>query len=131
MSKTKTTDAAVAEEAANDQLDEAVRQSSMGRHLKAVEFEVLFPDGLNTQVDEIVGLEEFGDEDSDKEKKTVVAFAGVARPIVMNKTNTRRLLKGLGTKPSEDWPGKDVKLSTSEKSNGKLGFDITIPRGGK
>ena len=117
MNKTKQQAADVA---ANDQLDEAIRQTSMGEHLKATEFEVLFPDGLNSTIEALTVAELEDKETHEKFQKTVLHIEGLPRPVVMNKTNTRLLLKAHGTKPSEDWIGKPLKLTTSMKGNDKL-----------
>lgn len=127
MAATKTK-ADVAEVAANDQLDEAIRQTSMGEHLKATEFEVLYEDGLNSTISDI-STTTLEDKDSgDEVMKTVLHVEGLPRPVVLNKTNTRILLREHGKKPSEDWIGKPIKLTTSMKGNDKLGFDVKVPK---
>ena len=93
---------------------------SESRFLKASDL-----DGKTTKVIiEKVSLVEF-ENDSGKETKPCLALAGKDKSIVCNATSTMELCTAYGF-DSDNWIGKEIKLSTKHYSSlGKDGLVIT------
>ena len=58
-----------------------------------------------------VKMEEIG---RDKQTKPVIYFEGQDKPMVANKTNCNTIAKMLGSRDTEDWVGKTIRLYSTE-----------------
>jgi hypothetical protein len=59
---------------------------------------------------EAVAKKNISREDEDPEIKVLVKFKEFAKPMVLNKTNVKRLQQACGSDESNDWKGKTVRL---------------------
>lgn len=65
----------------------------------------------------IAGLkqENLAREDQPKKMRWTMLFEELDKPLVLNKTNLKRLVKACGSEESDDWIGKKVKLYFDEE----------------
>jgi hypothetical protein len=76
-----------------------------------------------------------GRQDGPKERKGILYFQGYDKGVVLNKTNTRKLVQILGTDDEVEWIGKAVILRNDEtvefggKITGGIRFSAVPARG--
>lgn len=88
-------------------------------------------EGQTSFVIEAVKIEEIG---KDKQHKPVIYFEDQDKGFVANKTNCNTIAKILGSKDTEDWIGKTIKLYRTEVQFGDEMVEsirVSVKAGGK
>lgn len=74
-----------------------------------------------------VTIERVSFEHMDDEQKAIVHFRGVAKPLVLNRTNAGSIALIVGTDEMDEWPGRAVQLyGTPTMFQGKMTLAIRI-----
>ncbi len=88
-----------------------VTQLVPGRYLEALDCGDTLGDAIAVTIDR-VAVEHVG---AEQQLKGTIYFAGLDRPLILNRTNARTLASMFGGE-TDNWPGKTIRLVRSETS---------------
>lgn len=93
---------------------------SESKHLKAQDF---LGKNLKVTISDVQFVEFDGRDNGPPEKKAILLFEGKEKGLVLNTTNTRKLIGAYG-KDSDGWIGKSIALTTQEYENFAPGWVV-------